>query len=91
MRPQFITSSDFKSLRTSNSLTRKQVADMLGVSVPTIQKWEESSESIKLSVPQFQTFIKSVSEPEEQQKIDDMFKEINEFWRNKVTDSDKNR
>ena len=88
MSSQFIRSSDFKKLRINSGISRKELSDSIGVSAPTIQKWEESEDSIKLSVEQFQTFMKLVSDPEEQQKIDDLFKEINDFWRSKVSTCD---
>ena len=44
--PAFVTSEDIKQVRKKLKMTQKAFAEFVGVSKPTVARWEESSEKI---------------------------------------------
>lgn len=80
-----MSASDFKNIRVNAGLSRADVAERLGVSFPTVSKWEaEDNKEVKLSLSQFETFMRMVAEPEEQRIIDERMKAVADLWQMKV-------
>jgi transcriptional regulator with XRE-family HTH domain len=44
--PEQFTGDDVRSLRKKNKLSRKELAEFLGVSAVTIEKWEQAREKV---------------------------------------------
>ena len=77
-------SKDFKKIREDAGLSRADVAEALGVSFPTVQKWETSEDEVKLSLTQFEVFMRIVSSPEEQRIIQEKMDSIASLWMDKL-------
>lgn len=77
-------SQDFRSIREKAGLSRADVAEALGVSFPTIQKWETSDAEVKMSLTQFEIFMRIVSSPEEQRIIQEKMDGLTSLWMDKV-------
>lgn len=77
---------DFKKIRTNAGLSRADVAERLGVSFPTVAKWETGDKSVSLSIDQFEKFIRMASKPEEQRIIDEAMNQVTSLWQSKVAE-----
>lgn len=73
-----------KEIREEAGINKSEMAKVLGISLPTLTKWESLQSDVPLSLEQCENFLYYVSKPEKLKQINEAFHGVSELWQSKL-------